>query len=162
MSQSDHNHSGAAVSVGDIVQIIEIPEHYYCDQEIDPLDADALKAYGGRYGLITMFQGQPILPGTDSWPSWMSKDGTHFHVTTKRPTDGGIATFDFWLPQSAIRKLPYNFLLYSALSSSIGCEPGEFETDAGTMNTCAAMMIILGAPHEKLVKWHDLLCGGEG
>lgn len=155
MSQ-DHS-STAALSLGDIVQIIEIPEHYYSDPGIDPLDADALKSYSGRYGLVTMFQGQPILPGTHSWPSWKSRDDTHYHVTTKRPARGAISTFDFWLPKSALRKLPYNLLLYMALSSTSDCERGEAELGASAKTTRAFMVSILDAPHDRLAELHDLL-----
>jgi hypothetical protein len=104
--------NGVPMKPLDLVVINEIPEHYW----LDP-DFATLRKYGGCYGLITYsndggIEYPPYFLGNRQHPGWVSGDGGVVNVLSHRVTDErDVATGEFWIPPTSLRKIPFNSLI---------------------------------------------------
>jgi hypothetical protein len=115
---TDHFHTGLRPLDGrgeplkplDLVVIEAVPWHYWAEPE-----TETLKQYAGRYGLITYYgvgpHAEPYYYGKKDHPGWVSGDGGVVNVLTRRVAGDEIASYEFWIPPSDLRKIPFNALI---------------------------------------------------
>lgn len=94
----------------DLVIIDAVPKHYWAEEGLE-----GLKEYAGRYGLITYYgagpTAEPYYFGKKDHPGWVSADGGVVNVATRRVAGDEIASCEFWIPPSDLRKIPFNALI---------------------------------------------------
>jgi hypothetical protein len=94
----------------DLVIIEAVPEHYWAETGVE-----SLKEYTGQYGLVTYYgvgpHVEPYHFGRKDHPGWVSGDGGVVNVLTRRIDGDAIASCEFWIPPSDLRKIPFNTLI---------------------------------------------------
>jgi hypothetical protein len=147
--------NGIAMKPLDLVIIDDIPEWYCTDRE-----TAGLKDYAGQYGLITYFVDEPWYGGLRGYPGWVSPNGESLHVVSRRICDDWVSEFDFSLPPSSVRKIPYNVII-SAIFADYPCQmtdddgPGTHPFIIRGMEQFAFIERVLKTPYEELEKAHS-------
>lgn len=98
--------SGSVLQPFDMVQIGDIPQHYWSDD-----DFSSLRLYGRGYGLITYFGEQFQYFGRQDHSAWLDPANTHVNVLCVRADDEAVSSYSFWLPVTSIKKIRYNLVL---------------------------------------------------
>jgi hypothetical protein len=137
----------------DFVIIGKIPEPNYMDP-----DFASLKEYEGCYGMVVYSGDTPYNFGDKNHLGWISPDGQYVCVISRRVEMDTLLAWDFWLPASTLRKIPFNYPLAAAFASyRLFLEDNElgpeFMIVEGT-EPFEKIKAVLQAPYNTLVKAH--------
>ena len=137
----------------DLVRIVSIPAHNFSDP-----DFGYLENYVGCYGLVTYFAKETWYFDKKDHPGWVSGDGKYACVLTRRIDGDRITSWEFWLSEGDVEKLPYNSLIMNVFADY----PWQLTNDDGSsemfivegMEEFAHIRKILEAPYHCLVDAH--------
>lgn len=153
----------------DLVIIDEIPDHYWVDSGCTDPGLYSLKLYAGCYGLVSYAEqdGVEYLPfflGNKKHPGWVNGEGNVVHVRSRRSNGEEILSWDFWLPTTTIRKIPYNCLVMNIFVEY----PWQMRNEGGPGSTLFVrdgmpefdyLSKVMKTPYELLVRAHDTAMG---
>ena len=149
-----HDMNGGPLQPLDLVVLSEIPEHFW----IEP-GFEGLKDYAGKFGMVTYLTDGPYYFDMKGYPGWASPTGELVHVIATKIRDDCVYRYEFALPPSTVRRIPYNSIIMSLFADY----PWQMPDDEGPsdhpfvirgMEQFAFIERVLSTPYDELEKAH--------